>query len=112
MSIYQIFFKLERDLDNHIQSNDQDYLRRIFSLVNWCFDHRETADGIWNAAATAFLEHMADEDERAELIPNWVKPDLFADMRDEFEKRRERSGAGKFKVLLDKYNRVNNTNLE
>jgi L-fucose isomerase-like protein len=112
MSIYQIYFKLKSDLDTYLQEKDQDAIGRIFSFVNWCFEQREQAPDIWNATATAFLEHLADTDERAELIPYWVKPEIFTAMRDEFYKRREKEGNGKFAILVEQFNRVNGTELE
>jgi len=101
-----------KDLDNFIQSDDVDGLTRIFKLVHWCYSQRQRAPDLWNAAAAGFLEHLADEDERAKIIPFWVNPDQFDYMRDEFEKRRERKGQGKFRELLEAYNRVNNTRFE
>lgn len=112
MSIYQIYFELKSDLDDYIQEKDQEAIERIFKFVNWCFEQREKAPDIWNATATVFLEHLADTDERAELIPYWVKPEIFKDMRDEFYKRRERNGDGKFVILVEQFNRVNGTELE
>jgi hypothetical protein len=43
-------------------------------------------------------------------IPSWVKPDIFLAMCGEFEKRRERSGTGKYQELLAAYNQVHGTN--
>lgn len=109
MSLYHIFFELKDDLDQLIRTNDEDEIKKIFQLVNWCFDQRHENRDIWNAAATAFLEHLADTTERAVLIPKWVQPAVFEFMQDEFEKRRERDGAGKFQKLLHEYNAVHNT---
>jgi hypothetical protein len=55
------------------------------------------------------VEHLADSDIRAELIPVWVKPDMFEDMQFEFMKRREWEGIGKAQKLFDEYNRINGT---
>lgn len=112
MSIYQVFFRLERDIDEYIQSNNQEGLSRIFKFTEWCFEQRNSNPDIWNAAATAFLEHLADKDERAEIIPLWVKPEIFLAMKSEFVKRRERDGQGKFQILLEKYNLKNSTNFQ
>ncbi len=72
MSIYQVFFELEYDLDQKIEIGDLGWIQNVFSFCEWCFKQRSRNPGIWNAAATAFLEHLADEDERAELITHWV----------------------------------------
>ena len=112
MTIYQVFFQLKEDVDEYIQTENQDGLTRVFKLVEWCFNQRHRNGDIWNAAATAFLEHLADNDKRAEIIPSWVKPDVFLAMKSEFKKRRERDGAGKFQILLEKYNQANSTNFQ
>lgn len=112
MNIYQVFFRFEKDIDKYIEANNQEILAKIFKFTEWCFEQRKSNRDIWNAAATAFLEHLADKDERAEIIPLWVKPDVFLDMKDEFKKRRERKGVGKFQILLKKYNQANSTNFQ
>ncbi|HET9909951.1 MAG TPA: hypothetical protein VFQ23_25105 [Anaerolineales bacterium] len=112
MNIYQVFFTFESDIDGLIQAKDQESVAKIFKFTEWCFDQRKRNHDIWNAAATAFLEHLADKDERAEIIPFWIKPEIFLDMKSEFKKRRERDGKGKFQTLVEKYNQINNTNFE
>lgn len=112
MNIYQIFFALKKDVDEYIQMNNQEGLKRIFEFTEWCFEQRNHNHDIWNAAATAFLEHLADNDTRAEIIPLCVKPDIFLAMKSEFKKRRERDGKGKFQILLEKYNQANSTNFQ
>ena len=110
MTIYQIFFELQDDVKEFVKNRNQEGVERIFRYVNWCFAQRYRAHDIWNAAATAFVEHLADDDELTNLIPLWIKPEIFEDMWDEFEKRRERKGKGKFKELVGHYNRENLTN--
>ena len=112
MSIYQVFFKLKKDGEVYIQTGNQEGLARIFKFVEWCFAQRNRNWDIWNAAATAFLEHLADDDESAAIIPLWVKPDIFLEMENEFKKRRERDGEGKFQKLLEEYNRYNSTDFQ
>jgi hypothetical protein len=109
MSLYSIFFELKDDLDQKIETEDHGWLDRVFELVEWCYAQRVRAPDIWNAAATAFLEHMADTDERAKLIPKYVKPPLFEFMREEFHKRRERVGLGKSAELVKEYNAFHGT---
>ncbi len=109
MTIYQVFFRLRKDVEKYIQLEDQEGLKRVFEFTEWCFQQRNQNRDVWNAAATAFLEHLADNDENPEIIPLWVKPDIFLDMKSEFMKRRERDGEGKFQKLLEKYNQVNST---
>ena len=111
MTIYQVFFVLRRDAEEYIRSENDEELGKIFKFAEWCFSHRKRSPDIWNAAATAFLEHLADEDVSAEIIPRWVKPEIFLAMRTEFQKRRERCEKGKFHELLEKYNSVNSIDI-
>jgi hypothetical protein len=106
MNIYQVFFQLKEDAEEYVRSNNQEGLERIFKFVEWCHEQGDRNPDIWNAAATAFLEHMADDDEGAVMIPVWVKPVVFKDMESEFKKRRERDGEGKFQLLLDNYKEI------
>ncbi len=112
MTIWQVFFKLRKDAEVYVKTDDRDGLERIFKLVNWCFSQRNRSRVLWDAAACAFLEHLADDDISAAIIPTWVKPDIFLEMEDEFRKRRERDGEGKFQMLLDEYNRQNSTSFQ
>jgi hypothetical protein len=109
MTIYQVFFQLQKDAEEHIKTGNPESLARIFRLVEWCFEQRKRNPDIWLAAVTAFLEHLADDDKGAAVIPTWVKPDLFKAMQFEFKARRERDGQGKFQQLLENYNRVDST---
>jgi hypothetical protein len=95
-----------------IETGDFDWVQNVFIYCEWCFKQRSRNPDIWNVTATAFLEHLADEDERVELIPRWLKPDIFEDMWDEVKKQRERKGAGLAQKLLDEYNKANNSKEE
>jgi hypothetical protein len=112
MSLCMIFFELKYDLDKKTETEDTEWIRNVFIYCEWCFKQRRRNHGIWNQAATAFVEHLADEDARAELIPIWVKPDMFEDMQYEFMKRREWEGKGKAQILFDEYNKVHGTAFE
>ncbi len=112
MSIYQVFFKLRQDVESYIRTDNQEGLARVFRFAEWCFEQRKSSPDVWNAAATALLEHLADDDVSTQIIPLWVKPDIFLAMKSEFKKRRERDREGKFQELLEHYNRVNSTDFQ
>ena len=112
MTIGQVFFKLKKDAELYIHTNDRDGLARIFKFVNWCFSQRNRNPKLAGIAATHFLEHLADNDESASIIPIWVQPEVFLYMENEFRRRRERDGEGKFRKLLDEYNRQNSTDFQ
>jgi hypothetical protein len=112
MTIYQVFFTLRNDAGEYIKTGNQEGLGRIFKFTEWCYEQKKDNLDIWNAAATAFLEHLADDDESSKIIPYWVKPDIFLAMKSEFKKRRDRDGEGKFRKLLDMYNQINSTNFQ
>jgi len=96
----------------HCGQEDREGLARIFKFTEWCFEQKELNQEVWSAAAGAFLEHLADHDQNAEIIPLRVKPEIFAEMQSEFKKRRERYGEGKFQKLLEKYNALNGTDFK
>ena len=112
MSLTMIFFELKNDLDEKIEIGDSEWIQNVFYFCEWCFKQRMRNPGIWNAAATAFVEHLADDEIRPKLIPIWVKPDMFEDMQYEFMKRREREGKGKAQQLFDEYNKVHGTEFD
>ena len=112
MTIYQVFFALRKDVQEYIKTGNQEGLSRVFNFTEWCYEQKQNSPDIWNAAATAFLEHLADDDESAAIIPYWVKPDIFIAMKSEFKKRREQDGEGKFQKLLGMYNQINSTNFQ
>ena len=112
MTIWQVFFQLKKDAEVYIQTDNRNGLERIFRFVNWCFSQRNRSRVLWGAAAAGFLEHLADDDVSAAIIPTWVKPDVFLYMEAEFRRRREGDGEGKFQQLLDEYNRQNATRFQ
>jgi hypothetical protein len=85
---------------------DSDTLNRIYRFAEWCFKQRHRAPDVWNAAATAFYEHLVDKDVTLEAIPCWVKPEIFEDMSFEFERRLERKRQGSFQELVAQYRAV------
>jgi hypothetical protein len=114
-TIWWVFFDLlPIALEAH-KANDKDRLKNIYALAEWCHQQRRQAPELWKAAYAAFYEHLIDDEAAFEAIPYWVPPEIFHDMRDEFERRIEilegsgRWEKGKFQELLAKYNQVNGT---
>ena len=106
-TIYWLFFDLLPIAVAAHKAQNTKKLEVIYRFADWCHKQKDRAPDIWNAAYTAFYEHLVDDEVTLEAIPYWIKPGLFQDMRDEFEKRLERKGKGKFRELLKRYNEAN-----
>jgi hypothetical protein len=102
-SYYWIFFDLLPLTVAAHEAGNTEELERIYRFGEWCFKQRRRAPDVWNAAYTAFYEHLVDKDVTLEGIPFWVPPDIFEEMKFEFEKRLNRRGEGKFEELVRKY---------
>lgn len=108
-SIYWVFFELlPETISAHVQG-DKPRLERIYRFASWCFHQYPRAPDIGNAACTAFYEHLADQESTWNAIVDWVQPEVFALMRNEFQKRVERKAPGTFVSLQAEYNRVHGT---
>jgi hypothetical protein len=101
---YWVFFDLLPLVIEYHQIGNIEGLRRIYSYAAWCYEQKERAPQLWNAAATAFYEHLVDHDITLCAIPEWVPPEIFVAMQDEWYKRLERKEPGRFQGLVEHYN--------
>lgn len=58
---------------------DLNELAKIYGFVEWCF--RQRAKDLRNAAAVAFYEHLGDSRVTSSAMPQWVRPDIFENIR-------------------------------
>ncbi len=78
-NIYSVFFELlPATRDAHCK-NDREKLKKFYDFAEWCFRQKEKE--LWNAAGVAFYEHLGDYDETFLAMPNWVKRDIYDDIR-------------------------------
>ena len=85
-TIYNVFFELlPRCVAAHRTNDVRFELSRIYEFAAWCLRHEEK--DLWNAAGVAFYEHLVDEPETQESIPQWLEPDIFETVSGLFEAR-------------------------
>jgi len=95
---HRVFFELlPRCLRAH-QARDEAELEKIYGYAEWC--HRQKAQGVWNAVAVSFYEHLGDRPETLSDMPKWVKRDIVEDLAELFEYA---MGKPKFEELKKRY---------
>lgn len=86
-SIYSVFFEMLPALVAAHKANDNLKIARIYDFTEWCFQQKEK--DLWNAAGVAFYEHLGDYQETLKEFPQWIKPNIYADIRKLLELRLE-----------------------
>jgi hypothetical protein len=75
-SIYALFFDLLPMVREAHQAANEEVLRRIYGFAAWSLDQR--AKELWNAAGTAFYEHVFDRrSDWTNVIP-WLSEKIIA----------------------------------
>lgn len=66
---------------------DKDYkrLKNIYDFAEWCL--RQKDEKLWNAAGVSFYEHLADSDDTFLPFTNWIKKEIYFDIRDLLNQR-------------------------
>jgi hypothetical protein len=86
-SIYSMFFDLLPLAREAHQRSDIDLLLRVYQYAEWCWWQKQRSRDVYNAVAVAFYEHLVDEPETRQAIPEWLKPEIFEDMLAVFRPR-------------------------
>lgn len=60
--------------------NYQERLKSIYQYAQWCLIQRDKR--LWNAAAVAFYEHLADSDETFLHFTTWIPRNIYLEIRD------------------------------
>lgn len=63
----------------HIDKDDE-RLAKIYSFAEWCFKQEDKK--LWNAVGVSFYEHLVDTDETCMQFTNWIKREIYLDIRD------------------------------
>lgn len=58
---------------------DNDRLTKIYAFAEWC--HRQKDEKLWNAVGVCFYEHLVDTDETFLPFTNWIKKEIYTDIR-------------------------------
>jgi hypothetical protein len=107
-SIYDVFQTLlEMVVDAHVKC-DEKLLKEIYEYAEWCSDQK--AKDLWNAAGVSFYEHLVDTEITLRNIPNWIKPEIFMNIKGLLGWRLKEKED--YERLVDEYNKINNTNIE
>jgi hypothetical protein len=78
-NIYTVFFELRPATIEAHKKNDIISLKRFYDFAEWCFKQKEKE--LWNAAGVAFYEHMGEAPESRTAMPDWVKPEIYKEIR-------------------------------
>ncbi|MBL7700691.1 MAG: hypothetical protein JNM14_00455 [Ferruginibacter sp.] len=94
---YDVFMELLPILRKAHIDKDNERLEKIYSYAAWC--HQQKDKKLWNAAGVSFYEHLADTDETFTQLTNWIKKEIYFDIRNLLYQRTDEE---KIKSL-DKY---------
>lgn len=73
-----MFFELTpRCVEAH-KTRDATELKKIYNFAEWCFSQKFS--DLWDAAAVAFYEHIADVEPMLQDIPRWMKPYILTEI--------------------------------
>lgn len=95
---YTVFSELLPITIQAHKDNDHNRLNKIYDFAEWCF--RQKNEKLWNAAGVCFYEHLGDADESFQQFHNWVKKEIYIDIRDLLNRRLDDN---KMKLLDDYY---------
>jgi hypothetical protein len=79
IEIYSVFSELLTILENSFKNKDIEKIENIFNYAEWCFRQKEQK--LWNAAGVSFYEHLGDNIETFANFTNWIKKDIYFDIR-------------------------------
>lgn len=80
ISLYTVFMELLPLLRQAHTDKDLERLRKIYDFAEWCFKQKD--EKLWNPAGVSFYEHLADTDITYLQFTNWIKKEIYFDIRD------------------------------
>lgn len=84
-SVRDVFVEMLPAVIKAHRENDRVKLAQIYGFAEWCFQQKEKE--LWNAAGVCFYEHLGDYEETVEGFWQWVKPDIYSEIRGLLELR-------------------------
>jgi len=98
LTLYTVFMELlpiarQAHIDKNINR-----LKIIYNYAEWCSKQKDKK--LWNAAGVSFYEHLCDYEETFSEFTNWIKKDIYLEIRDLLN---QRLGDDKIKKLDDYY---------
>ncbi len=108
-SIWNVLFDLLPMAVEAHRENNIEALKAIYRFTEWCHEQKKTHPEFWEAASAAFYEHLVDDVVTLEAIPDWVSPEVFQDMREQFARQMADQPVS-FQELVREYNKARGTN--
>src|SRR5688572_12596252 len=84
---YTVFTELLFLLKQAHDRGDVERLRKIYNYAEWCFRQKEQK--LWKAAWVSFYEHLGDTDITFSAFTNWVKREIYFEIRELLNQRLE-----------------------
>jgi hypothetical protein len=97
LSPYTAFSELLYLLEQAHLNKDILRIQKIYDYAEWCF--RQKDQKLWNSAGVSFYEHLGDNEVVFSQFTNWIKKDIYKDIRSLLDQRLDNE---KMKYL-DKY---------
>ncbi|OJY93862.1 MAG: hypothetical protein BGP13_01035 [Sphingobacteriales bacterium 40-81] len=82
---YVVFMELLPIVRQAHIDKDNDRLSKIYLFAEWCL--RQNDQKLWNAIGVSFYEHLMDTPETFKQFTNWIKKDIYTDIRDLLSQR-------------------------
>jgi hypothetical protein len=79
MNFYTVFSDLLPILRQAQINNDNSRLERIYGFAEWCMKQKD--QNLWNPVGVSFYEHLIDTDETFLAFTNWIKKDIYLEIR-------------------------------
>ena len=108
-SIYQLFFRLLPIVQELHANQDHESLINAYQFAEWCWAQKKTSPDLHNAVGVAFYEHLVDDASSLREIQDWIKPEIFQDVKGLF---RARLPPEDYRELVQRYNRTRGTNFD
>jgi hypothetical protein len=84
-SIYTVFMELLPSTVAAHRNNDTSQLKKNYDFAEWCF--MQKSEDLWNAAGVSFYEHLSDKTETLQAIHQWVKLDIYIEIKPLLKRR-------------------------
>jgi len=78
-TIYDVFIDLLPAVVYAHKEKNMARLALIYDFAEWCYSQKEKE--LWNAAGVGFYEHLGDYIETRESMAQWVKYDIYIEIR-------------------------------
>jgi hypothetical protein len=79
-TIYDVFLDLLPAVVSAHKEKNMARLALLYDFAEWCYSQEKKE--LWNAAGVGFYEHLGDQKETRESIGQWVKYDIYKEIRE------------------------------